>query len=176
MRYFLPVLAVLCAVRVHARAEPAGVPVAAAASAPVAETPSSRFALAVNAPLGWAIGSFGVSAYVRFGEHLAVRGNLASYKNGNLLGAVTSCPRRTFGGQLGSIEHSRAVHVLCYAGGVPYRAMQVRRHEHHRTLVLDVVPRPALGPLREPCGLVGERLIGASQYSRRRAVCSSVSR
>lgn len=88
MRNFLLVLAALGSVRVHARAEPAVAPVVAAASAPVAETPSSRFALAVNAPLGWAIGSFGVSGYVRFGEHLAVRGNLASYQNGNLLGAL----------------------------------------------------------------------------------------
>jgi hypothetical protein len=54
----------------------------------VAETPSSRFALAVNAPLGWAIRSFGVSGYVRLDEHLAVRGNLASYQNSDLIGGT----------------------------------------------------------------------------------------
>ena len=80
------------------------VPVAAAASAPVAETPSSPLALAVNAPLGWAIGSFGVSPSVRLGEHLAVRGNLARYKNGALLtgtvGAFTDNDGTGYGGTI----------------------------------------------------------------------------
>lgn len=90
MRSFLPVLIVLCSVRVHARAEPAPVPVpeAVAASAPAAETPSSRFGLAVNGALGWAIHSFAASAYVRLDEHWAVRGNLASYRNSPPLGSV----------------------------------------------------------------------------------------
>jgi hypothetical protein len=100
MRIVLPLLAVLCSVRVSARAEPA----AAAASAPVAETPSSRFGLAVNAPLGWAARSFGVSGYVRLGEHLAVRGNLARYQNSEALkgtiGAFTGNDGTGYGGTI----------------------------------------------------------------------------
>jgi hypothetical protein len=100
MRNVLPVLAVLCSVRAHAYADPA----AGAESAPVAETPSLRFALAVNAPLGWATHSFGVSGYVRLNEHLAVRGNLASYQNSEALkgtiGAITGNDGTGYGGTI----------------------------------------------------------------------------
>jgi hypothetical protein len=79
----VPVFAVLCALCVQARAEPAAIPVATAVSTPASdESPQARVALAVNAPLGWVIGSFGVSAYLRLGEQLAVRANVATNRNG----------------------------------------------------------------------------------------------
>jgi hypothetical protein len=116
MRSFLLVLAVLCSVRVHARAEPVPVPepVAAAASAPAAETPSSRFALAVNAPLGWTIHSFAASAYVRLDEHWAVRGNLASYRNGAPLGAAIGDLRGDGGTGYGGTIFDVGIAVVWY--------------------------------------------------------------
>ncbi|HMG56082.1 MAG TPA: hypothetical protein VK601_21435, partial [Kofleriaceae bacterium] len=58
MRIVLAVVGVLGSLSVHARAEPATVAGAAATSAPAAaEAAPARFGLAVNGPLGWAIGS-----------------------------------------------------------------------------------------------------------------------
>jgi hypothetical protein len=91
MRSFLSVLAVLSVLCPRARAEPAAAPAAASASAPAstpAEIPATRFAIAVNGPHGWAIGSLGASAYVRLGDHFAVRGNVAAYRDTGPVGEV----------------------------------------------------------------------------------------
>jgi hypothetical protein len=84
MRYSLPVLAAVLAIGPRARAAPIALPTAAAETVPtvvLAELPDARFAVAVNAPLGWLIGSFGASAYVRLGDHVALRGNVAKYQS-----------------------------------------------------------------------------------------------
>lgn len=84
MRSFLPVLTVLSVLCPRARAEPVASPAAASPSTPAStptEMSATQLAIAVNAPLGWAIGAWGASAYARFGDHLAVRGNVAAYRN-----------------------------------------------------------------------------------------------
>jgi hypothetical protein len=93
MRYCLAAIAALSALCSRARAEViAAPPVAAArASAPLpAELSETRLALTVNAPTGWLIGSLGASAYVRLGDHLAVRANIARYRNSGPAGQVVA--------------------------------------------------------------------------------------
>jgi hypothetical protein len=46
---------------------------------------ASRFALGVNTPVGWIIGSIGASMYVGLSPHLAIRANFAYYGNENSL-------------------------------------------------------------------------------------------
>jgi hypothetical protein len=107
MRIVLSVVGVLGSLSVPARAEPVAVPVAATASTltsvPAAtEAPPARFAVALNAPPGWLIGSLGGSAYVRIGDHVALRGNLATYQNsppGGIL-SVLSDVGAAYGGRV----------------------------------------------------------------------------
>jgi hypothetical protein len=85
-------LAVVCVLGVgsQASAEPTApgatpVDVPVPSNAPDEGEALPRFALAVNAPTGWLISSFGVSPYVRLGDHVAFRGNYANYQyNGSM--------------------------------------------------------------------------------------------
>jgi hypothetical protein len=94
MRALMTVLAILCALCARASATPAGNPISASASPKEStEVPQARFAIGVNSPLGWLVGSFGASAYVRLGDHFAARANVARFRNagpGGLLGATAT--------------------------------------------------------------------------------------
>ena len=54
----------------------------------LSEASPPRFALGLNSPLGWAFGSFGASGYVLIEKHVAVRGNVARWADGGMVGAL----------------------------------------------------------------------------------------
>jgi hypothetical protein len=67
--------------RLPVLAAAAAVAALAVVAAPArAEAPDAPVAFGMNNPLGWLAGSIGASAYVRLGEHHALRGNLARYR------------------------------------------------------------------------------------------------
>jgi hypothetical protein len=88
MRVFLlaVILAAFCA---RASAGPLTTPTAASTSTPQSsDIPEPRFAIALNSPLAWTIGWFGASAYMRLGDHVALRANVATYRYGGPGGVI----------------------------------------------------------------------------------------
>jgi hypothetical protein len=90
------VLVALVALVVPARAETSATP--AAVDLPVA--------VGVSSPLGWPYGTFGASVYVGFGDHIAVRGNLAWYESDESLleGATAALADGDVGSYSGSFR------------------------------------------------------------------------
>jgi hypothetical protein len=140
MRIFLPIFTIVSVLCAHARAEPmvaSGGPTAApvvATSAPGSEETNARIALAVNAPLGWLISSLGVSAYLRLGDHVALRGNLATYRNtswGEVFAGLSGDGGTGFGGRvtdvgIGAVYYPRRVwDGLTLEAGVLLRARDI---------------------------------------------------
>jgi hypothetical protein len=85
MRLPLSVL-IVCSIFANARAEPPAQTTPSLATPAASEALPPRFAFGLNAPVGWLLGSFGASGYVRIGGHFAVRANIAALTDGEVIG------------------------------------------------------------------------------------------
>jgi hypothetical protein len=81
MRIPLSVL-IVCVISANARAEPPALTAPSPATPVASDASPPRLGFGLSSPAGWLIGTFGVSWYVRIGEHFAVRANLAATKGG----------------------------------------------------------------------------------------------
>lgn len=78
---------------------------AAAAAASAVEAPPARYAVAMNGPLSWLIGSLSGSVYVRITDNLVASANIATSQNtapGGVLGAIES--ETAYGGSIFDVE------------------------------------------------------------------------
>ena len=80
-----------------------GEPLAAVAGRSDATAEAPRFAVAVNGPHSWASGAVGASVYMRLGDHVALRGNFASYEYASvreIIGVFAGDGGTGYGGRL----------------------------------------------------------------------------